>query len=109
MATDNSMQINYYTNYINGNPDYECAGIYADAGVSGTNTKKREEFNKMIADCKVGKIDMIITKSIWRLARNTLDTLAFVRLLKDLRIEVLFEKENSRTLDSKGEVSKERR
>jgi DNA invertase Pin-like site-specific DNA recombinase len=87
-------QVNYYTTYINGHSDYECVGIYADQGISGTNTKKREQFNKMIEDCKAGKIDMIITKSISRFARNTLDTLTFVRMLKDLGVEVFFEKEN---------------
>ena len=97
-------QVNYYTNYINGHPDYECAGIYADGGISGTNTKKREQFNKMIEDCKAGKIHMIITKSISRFARNTLDTLNYVRTLKELGIGVIFEKENINTLDSKGEV-----
>ena len=97
-------QVNYYTTYIEKQPDYECAGIYADEGISGTSTKKREQFNKMITDCKAGKIDMIITKSISRFARNTLDCLNFVRLLKDLNIGVLFEKENIDTLDSKGEV-----
>ncbi len=97
-------QVNYYTNYIERHPDYELAGIYADEGISGTTTKKREQFNKMIEDCKAGKIDMIITKSISRFARNTLDCLNFVRLLKDLGIGVVFEKENINTLDSKGEV-----
>ncbi|WP_034438863.1 recombinase family protein [Clostridium ihumii] len=97
-------QVKYYTNFINGHPDYECAGIYADEGISGTNTKKREQFNKMIEDCKAGKIDMIITKSISRFARNTLDTLNYVRTLKELGIGVVFEKENINTLESKGEV-----
>jgi len=97
-------QVNYYTTYIENHPDYECAGIYADEGISGTNTKKREQFNKMIEDCKVGKIDMIITKSISRFARNTLDTLNYVRMLKEHGVGVLFEKENINTLDSKGEV-----
>lgn len=97
-------QVNYYTNYINGHPDYECAGIYADEGISGTNTKKREQFNKMIHDCKAGKIDAIITKSISRFARNTLDCLNYVRMLKELGIGVIFEKENINTLDAKGEV-----
>lgn len=97
-------QVNYYTNYINGNPDYECAGIYADEGISGTNTKRREQFNKMIEECKAGKIDAIITKSISRFARNTLDCLNYVRMLKELGIGVIFEKENINTLDSKGEV-----
>ena len=80
------------------------AGIYADEGISGTSTKKRDQFNKMIEDCKAGKIDMIITKSISRFARNTLDCLTFVRLLKDLGIGVIFEKENINSLDTKGEV-----
>ena len=97
-------QVNYYTTYIEKQPDYECAGIYADEGISGTTTKKRDQFNKMIADCKAGKIDMIITKSISRFARNTLDCLNYVRQLKDLGIGVTFEKENIFTLDSKGEV-----
>ncbi|WP_035287954.1 recombinase family protein [Clostridium sp. KNHs214] len=97
-------QVNYYTTYIENHPDYECAGIYADEGISGTNTKKREQFNKMIEDCKAGKIDMIITKSISRFARNTLDTLNYVRMLKEHGVGVLFEKENINTLDSKGEV-----
>ena len=97
-------QVNYYTNYIEKHPDYEFAGIYADEGISGTTTKKREQFNRMIEDCKAGKIDMIITKSISRFARNTLDCLNFVRQLKDLGIGVTFEKEAIFTLDSKGEV-----
>ena len=97
-------QVNYYTNYIEKHPDYEFAGIYADEGISGISTKKREQFNRMIEDCKSGKIDMIITKSISRFARNTLDCLNYVRQLKDLGIGVTFEKENIFTLDSKGEV-----
>lgn len=97
-------QVNYYTNYIEKNPDYELAGIYADEGITGTTTKKREQFNRMIKDCNAGKIDMIITKSISRFARNTLDCLNFVRQLKDLGVGVMFEKENIFTLDGKGEV-----
>ena len=97
-------QVNYYTSYINASPDYELAGIYADEGISGTSTKKREQFNKMVEECKNGNIDLIITKSISRFARNTLDCLKFVRLLKELGVEVMFEKENIWTLDSKGEV-----
>lgn len=97
-------QVNYYTNYISENPLYEYAGTYADEGISGTNTKKRDEFNRMIADCGAGKIDMIITKSISRFARNTLDCLNYVRELKDLGIGIIFEKENINTLDTKGEV-----
>lgn len=97
-------QVNYYTNFITSHPDYDMAGIYADEGISATNTKKREQFLKMIEDCNAGKVDMIITKSISRFARNTLDCLNFVRQLKELGIGILFEKENINTLDSKGEV-----
>lgn len=97
-------QVNYYSNFIENHPDYEMAGIYADEGISGTNTKKREQFNKMIKDCKAGKIDMIITKSISRFARNTLDCLNYIRELKEFGVGVIFEKESINTLDSKGEV-----
>ncbi len=97
-------QVRFYTESINSNPEYECAGIYADEGISGTNTKKREEFNRMISDCRAGKIDRIITKSISRFARNTLDCLNYVRELKALGVGITFEKENIDTLDAKGEV-----
>ena len=97
-------QVNYYTNYISENPFYEYAGTYEDEGISGTNIKKRDEFNRMIADYRAGKIDMIITKSISRFARNTLDCLNYVRELKDLGIGIIFEKENINPLDAKGEV-----
>ena len=93
-------QVNYYTNYISENPLYEYAGTYADEGISGTNTKKRDEFNRMIADCRAGKIDMIITKSISRFARNTLDCLNYVRELKDLGIGIIFEKKDFYTAKS---------
>lgn len=97
-------QVQFYTESINSNPEYECAEIYADEEISGTNTKKREEFNRMITDCRAGKIDRIITKSISRFARNTLDCLNYVRELKDLGVGITFEKENIGTLDAKGEV-----
>jgi DNA invertase Pin-like site-specific DNA recombinase len=97
-------QVNFYKNYITSNPAYEFIRIYADEGISATNTKKRDEFNRMIKDCKTGKIDMIITKSISRFARNTLDCLNFVRELKEQGIGIIFEKENINTLDAKGEV-----
>lgn len=93
-----------YTDYIQVNEEWEFAGIYADDGISGTNTKKREEFNRMIEDCMGGRIDMIITKSISRFARNTLDCLKYIRQLKEKNIPVFFEKENINTMDSKGEV-----
>jgi site-specific DNA recombinase len=97
-------QIEHYTNYIKSHPDWELAGIYADDGISGMNTKKRDEFQRMINDCNNGKIDMIITKSISRFARNTVDCLNYTRALKNKNIGVYFEKENINTLDAKGEV-----
>lgn len=78
--------------------------IYAYDGISGTNTKNREEFNRMIEECEAGNIDMIITKSISRFARNTLDCLKYIRQLKEKNIPVFFEKEAIKTMDSKGEV-----
>ncbi|MCD0153529.1 recombinase family protein, partial [Streptococcus agalactiae] len=74
-ASSYDAQVEFYTNYINSRNDWEFAGIFADDGISGTNTKKRVEFNRMIQSCKDGKINMIITKSISRFARNTLDCL----------------------------------
>ena len=103
-ATSYETQVSHYTEQITRNPEWAFAGIYADDGISGTNTKKREEFNRMIADCMDGKIDMIITKSISRFARNTLDCLKYIRQLKERNIPVFFEKENINTLDAKGEV-----
>ena len=103
-ASSYEVQIEHYTNYIRNNVEWELAGIYADDGITGTNTKKREEFNRMIEDCMEGKIDMIITKSISRFARNTLDCLKYIRQLKDKNIPVFFEKENINTMDSKGEI-----
>ena len=86
------VQIDYYTDLINKNKEWELAGIFADEGISGTQTKKRTEFNKMIRLCKKRKIDLVLCKSISRFARNTVDTLEYVRQLKDLGIGVIFEK-----------------
>lgn len=97
-------QVEYYTKYIQNNPDWEFAGIYADEGISGTNTKKRDGFKNMIKDAKDGKINLILTKSISRFARNTVDTLQTVRDLKAIGVEVIFEKENIRTMDKQCEV-----
>jgi DNA invertase Pin-like site-specific DNA recombinase len=97
-------QVKYYTNQIMGNPDWTMVDVYCDEGVTGTNTKKREGFNRMVADALAGKIDLIITKSISRFARNTVDTLTAVRQLKEKGVEVYFEKENIYTMDSKGEL-----
>lgn len=103
-ASSYDVQVKHYTSYIEGNSEWELAGIFADDGISGTNTKKRDEFNRMIEACMEGNIDMIITKSISRFARNTLDCLKYIRQLKDKDIAVFFEKENINTMDSKGEI-----
>lgn len=97
-------QIAYYTQLINENDNWVLAGIYADDGKSATNTKKRDDFNAMIEDALNGKIDMIITKSVSRFARNTVDSLQTIRKLKEHNIPVIFEKENVNTMDGKGEL-----
>ncbi|MCK9293304.1 recombinase family protein [archaeon] len=97
-------QVSYYQNYIENKYEWAFVGVYADEGISGTNTKRRASFNRMIEDALDGKINLIITKSISRFARNTLDTIKFVRKLKDKGVEVFFEKENLWTLDSKSEL-----
>ncbi|MEN6637446.1 MAG: recombinase family protein, partial [Clostridiaceae bacterium] len=97
-------QVDYYTRQITANADWALVEVYTDEGISGTNTKKRDGFNRMIADALSGKIDLIITKSISRFARNTVDTLTAVRQLKEKGVEVYFEKENIYTMDSKGEL-----
>ncbi len=96
--TSYEAQIEHYTEYINKNPEWELAGIFADEGLFGTDTRKRGEFNRMIEECMEGKINMVITKSISRFARNTLDCLKYIRQLKDRNIPVLFEKENINTI-----------
>ena len=102
--TSYETQVSHYKEFIQNNPDWQLAGIFADDGISGTNTKKRDEFNRMIDECMAGNIDMIITKSISRFARNTLDCLQYIRQLKDKNIPVYFEKESINTMDAKGEV-----
>ena len=102
--TSYEAQIDYYTKYIQSHDDWEFVEVYTDEGISGTNTKHREGFNRMIEDALEGKIDLIVTKSVSRFARNTVDSLTAVRKLKDKGVEVFFEKENIYTLDSKGEL-----
>ena len=102
--TSYTAQITHYTNYINANPEWVFAGIYADEGLSGTSVRRREEFNRMIAACEAREVDMVITKSISRFARNTLDCLNYIRRLKALNIPILFEKESINTMDAVGEV-----
>ncbi len=102
--TSYEAQVDYYTNYIKNREDWEFAGIYTDEGITGTNTKKREGFKRMVADALDGKIDLIITKSVSRFARNTVDSLTTIRQLKEKNIECYFEKENIWTFDGKGEL-----
>lgn len=102
--TSYEAQLDYYTNLIQGNENWEFAGMYSDEGVTGTSTKKREGFQSMVADALAGKIDLIVTKSVSRFARNTVDSLSTIRLLKEHGTEVYFEKENIWTFDSKGEL-----
>ncbi len=97
-------QKSYYTELILKNPEWTLAGTYADEGISGASAEKRPDFMKMIRHCKKGKIDLIITKSISRFARNTLDSIGYVRKLKAMGVGVLFEKENINTLEENSEV-----
>lgn len=99
-----SAQISYYSSLIQGNPEWEYAGVYADCGISGTDISKRDEFVRMLGDCESGKIDIILCKSISRFARNTVDLLETVRHLKELGIEVRFEKEHINSLSEDGEL-----
>lgn len=102
--TSYEAQVDYYTNYIRSRSDWDFAGLYSDEGISATNTKHRSGFNQMISDALAGKIDLIITKSVSRFARNTVDSLSTIRKLKEHNIECYFEKENIWTFDSKGEL-----
>lgn len=99
-----STQVSYYNVLIQSNPEWEFAGVYADYFISGTSTEKRTEFQRMLADCEAGKIDIVLTKSISRFARNTVDLLETVRHLKELGIEIQFEKEHINSLSGDGEL-----
>jgi site-specific DNA recombinase len=97
-------QVEYYTEKINSNPNWKCAGIFADDGKSATQTKKRDDFNTMIDACMSGKVDLVLTKSVSRFARNTVDALQYIRKLKEKNIPVIFEKEGVNTMESGGEL-----
>lgn len=97
-------QVQHYTDLIKSKSDWISAGIYADEAITGTQIKNREDFQRLINDCMNGEIDMVITKSISRFARNTLDTLRYVRMLKEKNVAVLFEEENINTLTMDGEL-----
>ncbi len=99
-----SAQVSYYSSMIQKNPDWDYAGVYADYGISGTKVTKRDEFCRMLQDCEDGKIDIILTKSISRFARNTVDLLETVRHLKDIGVEVRFEKEHIHSMSGDGEL-----
>ena len=102
--TSYEAQKNYYTDKIMTNREWTIAGIFADEGITGTSARKRPEFLRMIRQCKQGKIDIVLTKSISRFARNTVDCLNYVRALKELGIAVIFEKENMNTLEVDSEI-----
>lgn len=102
--TSYEAQVDYYTQFIKSREDWVFVKVYTDEGISGLGTKKRDGFNEMIADALAGKIDLIITKSVSRFARNTVDSLVTIRKLKEKGVEVYFEKENIYSLDGKGEL-----
>ena len=102
--TSYEAQIDYYTNYIKSRSDWEFVSVYTDEGITGCNTKRREGFKTMIADALAGRIDLIVTKSVSKFARNTVDSLTTIRKLKEHGTEVYFEKENIWTFDGKGEL-----
>ena len=99
-----SAQVSYYSELIQKNPEWEYAGVYADSFISGTSMDNRPELQRLLSDCEKGAVNIILCKSISRLARNTVDLLNIVRHLKELGIEIRFEKEGVNTLSSEGEV-----
>ena len=99
-----SAQVSYYSSLIQNNPEWEYAGVYADEGISGTSTKHRDEFKRLVADCEAGKIDMVLVKSISRFARDTIDCLNTTRHLRELGISVYFEREKINSLSEDGEL-----
>lgn len=99
-----SVQVDYYTHLIQENPNWDFAGIYADEGITGTSTKHREQFNRLLDDCRAGLIDRVLVKSASRFARNTADALASVREMKSLGVTVVFEKEGFDTETANGEM-----
>ena len=99
-----SAQVSHYSSLIQSNPEWEYAGVYADEGITGTATKHRDEFKRLMADCDAGKIDLVLVKSVSRFARDTVDTLKATRHLKDLGIDVYFERENIHSMSKEGEL-----
>lgn len=114
VSTDSEEQLNsyeaqksYYTQKIEENPDWEMAGVFADEGLSGVSMKKRKEFNRMIAACKRGRIDLILTKSVSRFSRNTMECLKTVKTLRDFGVTVIFEKEDIDTSVDAGDTMRD--
>ena len=99
-----SAQVSYYSSFIQKNPEWLYAGVYADDSVSGTGTEKRDEFNRLVADCEAGRVDIVLVKSISRFARNTVDLLETVRHLKEIGVDVWFEDEGIHSMDGDGET-----
>ena len=99
-----SAQVSHYSSLIQSYPEWEYAGVYADEGITGTSTKKRDEFNRLMKDCDAGKIDLVLVKSISRFARDTVDTLNATRYLKDLGVDVFFEREGIHSISKEGEL-----
>ena len=102
--TSYTAQVEYYTKYIQDHEDWEFVKVYTDEGITGTSTKHRKGFQQMVDDALAGKIDLIVTKSVSRFARNTVDSLVNIRLLKDAGCECYFEEQNIWTFDSTGEL-----
>ena len=99
-----SAQVSHYRQMINAHPEWEYAGVYVDEGVTGTSIDRREEFKRLIADCDLGKIDLILVKSVSRLARDTVDSLKTIRHLNEIGVEVRFEREGISTFSADGEL-----
>ncbi len=99
-----SAQVSYYSALIQKNPQWEYAGVYADEAITGTSIAKRDEFKRLIRDCELGKIDIVLVKSVSRFARDTVDTLNTTRHLKNLGVDVFFERENIHTMTADGEL-----
>ncbi len=97
------MQTSHYTEKIKSTPNWEFVGVFADKGISGTGVKKRDEFNRMIRYCKRGRIDMILTKSVSRFARNTLDCIKYIRTLKEIGVDVYFEEQGIHSIKAGSE------
>lgn len=99
-----SLQISYYSSYIQNNEEWQYAGVYIDEGISGTSTDRRTGIQRLIKDCDDGKIDLILTKSVSRFARNTVDTLNLTRHLRDIGVDIYFERENIHSISQEGEL-----